>query len=216
MNVRSLVLAAALAACGQGVAAQRPAPLPPPPVSLTVPRPIPPPQPQRDLYLQPQLPPPMPPPPPERAWVQLWPGYYVPQSVMPSVQAVPTEIPVGWLRFEATPEAGQVFVDGAYAGVISDYGTSGRALDLQAGRHRIDVRATGYVTQSFDVEIRPNEITRFRGDLERASAPPQPIAAAAAPAAVRNIYVIPNCYAGNRPPIRPLPAGCSLSAMIKR
>ena len=58
--------------------------------------------------------------------------------------------------------------------------------------------------------IEPNDILRYRGDMQLVQ--PAPPAANAptpqAPRAAKSYYVIPKCYAGDRPPRGPLPAGC--------
>ena len=138
-------------------------------------------------------------------------GYgYTPGESAPSVVA---PVARGALRLETTPGSAQVYVDGYYVGLADDFGISGRALDLEAGPHRIELRAAGYATLAFSVNIVANQTTRYRGDLQRiaASAPPP-----AAPAAPKTTYVIPNCYAGDRPPVRPLPAGCDIKLLRSR
>lgn len=204
------------------------------PAALTVPHPLPPPlstlaEPPRDLY---QHPTPVPP-------IIYAPGYiygpysvYSPYGPYPSFGASmytgagyafgsptpPTPLAMiarGGLRFESSPGSAEVYVDGAYVGAVEDFGQSGRALDLDEGTHRVELRAAGYATLSFDVRIAANQTARYRGDLLKLS----PLAALAAapvaapPAAPRATYIIPNCYVGDRPPSRALPSGCDLSKM---
>jgi hypothetical protein len=121
----------------------------------------------------------------------------------------------GGLRFETSPGFAQVFVDGNYVGIVDDFGLRGRPLDLTVGPHHVELRATGYATVTFDVNIAANQIARYRGDLQPllTAPPPVPSAANVAAAAPQKYYVIPNCYAGNRPPARPLPGGCSIAQM---
>lgn len=128
------------------------------------------------------------------------PGYY-PQATK------------GGLRFETEPGTAQIFVDGYYSGLVEDYGLRGRILELAAGSHHIELRAPGYAVLAFDVSIIPNQTSRFRGDLQLL-APPLPAASAVtASAAPRKYYIIPNCYAGDRPPTGALPAGCDRTKM---
>lgn len=223
------IFAVGLLAASAGVAhAQRLPPLPPPPVSLEVPHPIPPvspsPQRPRDLYQQLTPPPTFPP------TVIVNPGFvygpfgylaspYMPSPYMPTMlpgyaQVMPRPAAHGWLRFESVPGAAQVFIDGYYAGLVEDFGVSGRALDLEVGPHHVELRAPGYASLSFEIRIEANQILRYRGDLQRLTLPP----AAAPPAASLSstpklTYVIPNCYAGDRPPTRALPQGCSVAQM---
>ena len=214
-------------------AAQRFPPRPPPPVSLEVPRPIPPistsPAPPRDLFQQT---------PPQDLFRQLaapripsiemhrrrgfgfGPFPYVPfgYGYMPSVPTttmpVPQPVPSGALRFETTPGSGQVYVDGYYVGLVDDFGLEGRALELEAGPHRVEVRESGYATLAFEVNIAENQTTRYRGDLQRVAAPQPP--PPAIPSSPKTTYLIANCYAGDRPPTRPLPSGCDIKQLQTR
>lgn len=119
----------------------------------------------------------------------------------------------GGLRLETEPGTAQIFVDGYYAGLVEDYGLRGRILELAAGSHHIELRAPGYALLPFDVSIIPNETSRFRGDLQLMTPPLPPPSAVTASAAVRKYYIIPNCYAGDRPPTGALPAGCDRAKM---
>jgi hypothetical protein len=106
------------------------------------------------------------------------------------------------------PADAQVFVDSYFVGLASDV-ESQRAMTLDAGPHRIEIRAAGHETQTFDVRIPPRDTVTYRGVLE-----PRPTAAppvTPSPTSSAPIYVIPNCYLGNVPP-RPsrLPSGCDI------
>ncbi len=209
-------LAIAIAALWSVVSAQQVRPLPPPPVSLTVPHPIPPvaASPPRDIFQHPSRPPDHGKPGDYNPRRFYGPSVFVPTGYGPILEPQPApqvNPPSGALRFETIPDAAQVFVDGMYVGVAEDFSSSGRALELDPGRHRVELRAEGYRAAGFDVLIGSNQITRYRGDLER-EAPPAPAVRAAA----KPIYIIANCYAGDRPPSRPLPKGCSLSQMRVR
>ena len=120
----------------------------------------------------------------------------------------------GGLRFETSPGWAQVFVDGNYVGIVDDFGLRGRPLELTVGRHHIELRTTGYAAETFDVNITANQVSRYRGDLQALMTPsllpPSVPTAAAAP---QKYYVIPNCYAGNRPPTQPLPSGCAIAQL---
>jgi hypothetical protein len=132
----------------------------------------------------------------------------------------------GGLKFETSSSgSAQVFVDGNYVGIVDDFGLRGRPLDLTVGPHHVELRATGYVTVTFDVNIAANQVSRYRGDLQPLTAPalmpsgpsgtsgPSGPSAANVASAPQKFYVIPNCYAGNRPPTQPLPRGCAIAQM---
>ena len=107
----------------------------------------------------------------------------------------------------SNPTSAQVFVDGLYAGTVSEFRRSGgRTLD--AGPHRIEFRAEGYDSQSVELRIRANDVLSYRGTLTRRDERPELRAAAGPP---KTFYVIPRCYAGtSRPRADQLPAGCNV------
>lgn len=122
----------------------------------------------------------------------------------------------GGLVLQAVPVMAQVFVDGYYVGLAEEFGPSGRAISLDAGSHRIELRAAGYETLTFNVAIEPNQIVRYRGEMQPLATKPAAAAAPRVPAAVKSFYVIPNCYAGDKPPTGTLPKGCDLKNLQTR
>ncbi|HTM04500.1 MAG TPA: hypothetical protein VL173_13410 [Vicinamibacterales bacterium] len=111
----------------------------------------------------------------------------------------------GYLRLLMQPDDALVFVDGAYVGTVADTRRTGGAL--LAGVHRVELRANGYQSRTFDVRISQGETTTYREDLEHevAAAP----AASVRRATPKTFYVIPGCYAGDKMPSREsLPSGC--------
>ncbi len=126
----------------------------------------------------------------------------------------------GSLSLLTTPPSAQAYVDGFFVGLAGDFGFTGWPMSIDAGPHRIDLRAPGYETLSFNVMIEPNEILRYRGDMQLLQPSTAPVAAAPAastppsqPRAAKRYYVIPNCYAGDRPPRGTLPRGCDRKNM---
>jgi hypothetical protein len=114
--------------------------------------------------------------------------------------------PEGYLRLEVEPESAQVFVDGLFAGTVSDFRRGGGG-SLDAGPHRIEFRADGYETQSVELRIRANDVLSYRGTLTRRDTRSDTRAAATP----KTFYVIPRCYAGtSRPRADQLPAGCQM------
>jgi hypothetical protein len=115
----------------------------------------------------------------------------------------------GSLGIETIPGSAQVFIDGFYVGLAEEFGLLGRPMNIAAGSHRVELRAPGYETLAFSVMIEPNQILRYRGDMQstapRAAAVPAP---SQPQAAAKSFYVIPRCYAGDKPPKGPLPKGC--------
>ena len=128
----------------------------------------------------------------------------------------PPPAPVGFLRLDVEPrDAAQIYVDGVYVGTPADLGDE---FDLVPGTRRIEVRARGYKTLTFDAEIVENRSITYRGALERDATVPPPPPSPKPPVVVatgsKTMYVIPGCYLGNVSPKEiVLPAGCDISKL---
>jgi hypothetical protein len=140
-------------------------------------------------------------------------GYgYVSDTYVPTGSRSGAEtLPDGYLYLQMQPATAQVYVDGFYMGSVNDIRRMIPGRSLQAGAHRIEIQAPGYETRTFDVLIPPNEVITYRTDL-------QPIAGsvkavAASPGVPKTFYVIPGCYAGDKPPRAKLPRGCDRSKL---
>ena len=122
----------------------------------------------------------------------------------------------GGLILENVPAAAQVFVDGYYVGLAEEFGPRGRAIELGAGAHNIELRATGFDTLTFGVRIEQNNIVRYRGTMQASGTKPAASNAPTQPASTKSFYVIPNCYAGDKPPSGTLPKGCDVKNLQTR
>lgn len=149
----------------------------------------------------------------------LWNGYRShpaagrPGYVDPPDESRTADPATGTLELAVQPrDLVQIYIDGFFAGMPSDFNGD---LALEAGTHRIELRAPGYRTMSFDVRIVAGRSMTYRGSLEpltaspsepaagAASPVPDPATAAAPPAPSprrTTIYLIPGCYLGNVPP----------------
>jgi hypothetical protein len=74
---------------------------------------------------------------------------------------------MGGMSFEVTPSTAQLFVDGAMVGTVGQFTPTTQPLGVAAGRHHIEVRASGYRTMSFDVDIVAGQVIPYQGALER-------------------------------------------------
>ena len=97
------------------------------------------------------------------------PSAYPPDRQGPqgSIGVQPSQPNTGGLSFEITPNTAQLFVDGASVGTVGQFTPTTQPLGLVAGRHRIEVRAPGYQTMSFDVDIIAGQVIPYQGALER-------------------------------------------------
>lgn len=240
-----LLVCASLAAAQQPPPLPPPtAPLPPAPAALTVPNPLaglrsgP-----TDLYRSPdgsdrfQLGSSYPAPPPPTVPVMgvYFPGPYYPSPFgygygVPETSMAETyrmtmaetyrqrqrEAVRGALVLHTVPDIAQVFIDGYYVGLAEEFGLGGRTINLDAGAHHVELRAPGYETLTFRVVIESNNIVRYRGEMQRITTKPAVAIAPSQPTAVKNFYVIPNCYAGDKPPTGVLPKGCDVKNVRTR
>jgi hypothetical protein len=71
----------------------------------------------------------------------------------------------GSVRLDIPQKDASVYVDGYFAGVVDDFDGVFNSLDLPVGPHRIEIRAPGYETLTFDVYVQPNHTIRCRGTL---------------------------------------------------
>jgi hypothetical protein len=136
-------------------------------------------------------------------------GYYDAGGYLPFVPTAPDEpVAEGRLNLYVTPSSAQVLVDGFYMGTVADF--QDRSLWLESGPRRIELRADGYESAAFDVQIIEDRIVDYRRELARDARVAAPAEAPRPPAIPKTFYVIPGCYAGDTPPAASrLPSGCS-------
>jgi hypothetical protein len=226
------MLLAAVSVAGAQQPPPQPAPMPPAPAALSVPNPLAGFRPgPRDLYQSPDgsdrfhVLSRHPAPPPVVFFPGgYYPGYYYPDPYYSSYDrymgnAYPQRkepVARGGLVLQTIPDIAQVFVDGYYVGLAEEFGLHGSPMDISAGTHRIELRAAGYETLAFSVIIAPNDIVRYRGDMQLLPTKPTVIVVAPPPAAPKSFYVIPHSYAGDKPPSGTLPKGCDLKNLQTR
>ena len=74
----------------------------------------------------------------------------------------------GQLRLKVNPKHGQVYVDGYFAGEVDNFDGTFQRLAIEAGSHKVEIRAEGFETASFDVMITPGETVTYKGELKKA------------------------------------------------
>jgi hypothetical protein len=92
---------------------------------------------------------------------------YPPQTGSVGVQPGQDPRNMGGVSFEITPTTAQVFVDGSYVGTAGEFGATTQPLGLTPGRHQIEIRAPGYRTMSFDVDIVAGQVVPYQGKLQQ-------------------------------------------------
>ena len=88
-------------------------------------------------------------------------GYPAPPGY---ITAVPGR-PYGGVRIVGAPREAGVFADGYYVGIVDDFDGVFQHMNLEAGPHRIEIRAPGYPPVEFDVNVQPGETITYRADL---------------------------------------------------
>jgi hypothetical protein len=94
-------------------------------------------------------------------------GYYDPYYAAPPAGYVQPGSVAGYgsVRIEDAPRDGQVFADGYYVGIVSDFNGPVRHLDLPAGAHRIEVRVPGVPPSAVDVKVEPGQTITFHASV---------------------------------------------------
>lgn len=73
----------------------------------------------------------------------------------------------GGLKLKIKPSDATVYVDGYYTGVVNDFDGVFQKLTIEPGTHRVEVRAPGYETLTFDVRIEAGHTSTYRGELKK-------------------------------------------------
>jgi hypothetical protein len=68
---------------------------------------------------------------------------------------------LGSVQIKDAPKHAQVFADGYYAGNVDDFDGVFQHLDLEAGRHHIEIRQEGQQPIAFDVNVQPGETITY-------------------------------------------------------
>lgn len=126
-----------------------------------------------------------------------WPYYPDPVETIPPQS--PREAAAGGrLQLRVAPADALVYIDGEYEGSAGDLRDPGALL--RAGRHRVRLEADGYVSHTFDVRVADGETVTHRTTLDRDVTGTSRLSEPVAAAQPKTMYVIPRCYAGDKPP----------------
>jgi hypothetical protein len=72
----------------------------------------------------------------------------------------------GSLKLAVPQKDATVFVDGFYVGVVENFDGALEHLNLTPGPHRVEIRAPGFQTLTFDVNLQPGQSITYRGALQ--------------------------------------------------
>jgi hypothetical protein len=73
----------------------------------------------------------------------------------------------GLLRLKIKPREAEVYVDGAFVGVVDQFDGAFQRLHIESGVHRVEIRAPGYEPLVIDVRISADRLTTYQGELKR-------------------------------------------------
>jgi len=89
-------------------------------------------------------------------------GYRAPRAPVYIAPGAPL---YGGVALEISPYDADVYVDGNYAGKVSDFDGTVQPLTVVPGTHRVEVQAPGYAPLIFDVTVQGGQVVPYRGDL---------------------------------------------------
>jgi hypothetical protein len=82
---------------------------------------------------------------------------------------MPPKDATGELTILATPSRAAVFVDEQFAGHVDEFDSSGKAMLLTPGQHRVRVALPGYLPFETVVALRPHQKVKIQTALEKGS-----------------------------------------------
>jgi hypothetical protein len=80
---------------------------------------------------------------------------------------VPSEV-TGSMRLDVTPTDAHVYVDGYFAGVVSDFNGIFHHLTLPAGPHYLEIRKLGMVPLVVEIYVVVDHTTTYRATMQPA------------------------------------------------
>ena len=84
---------------------------------------------------------------------------------------IPSRYRTQWpasVRLDVSPKDADVYVDGYYAGIVSDFNGVFHHLTLTAGPHAIEMRKTGLETLTLEMYVQPNHTITYRAAMQPA------------------------------------------------
>jgi hypothetical protein len=73
----------------------------------------------------------------------------------------------GSLKLKIKPREAQVYVDGYLVGDVDSFDGAFQKLGIDAGSHRVELKAEGYEPLQLDVLITPGETVTYKGEMKR-------------------------------------------------
>jgi hypothetical protein len=98
-------------------------------------------------------------------------SYPVPPASCVTVESAPDQgaAEIGTLRLDVPQKHAAVYIDGYYVGEVEDFDGEEERLTLRPGPHHLELRAAGFQTLAFDVNIQPGKTITYRTPMQPAS-----------------------------------------------
>jgi hypothetical protein len=74
-------------------------------------------------------------------------------------------VPHGGVRIDLPQRDAEVYLDGYFAGTVDNYDGTFQQLNLEPGPHKLEIRAPGFSTVSFEVDVKPGRTITYRKSL---------------------------------------------------
>jgi hypothetical protein len=71
----------------------------------------------------------------------------------------------GAIRLQVKPGNAEVYVDGYYVGQVDEFDGVFHHLELEAGPHRVEIRAAGFEPLVFEIRTQPGRTINYRGEM---------------------------------------------------
>jgi hypothetical protein len=88
---------------------------------------------------------------------------------VPLAYPLPSGAAPGGVQLDVQPWRAQVYVDGSYVGLVSDFTGYYHHLEVSGGPHVIAIVTPGYEPLILDLLVSPGRVTTYRGTLSPAS-----------------------------------------------
>lgn len=99
-----------------------------------------------------------------RGYPVAFPSWYDPYVVGTPGYARPT-MAYGGVSFDVEPRDAELWVDGEYVGLASDYTSYDPPLTLIAGRHHVELTGRNYRAIEFDITVLSGQVIPYQGTL---------------------------------------------------
>lgn len=71
----------------------------------------------------------------------------------------------GEVRFRVSPRNAEIYIDGAYAGIVDDFDGTFQGLKLEAGTYHVEIVAPDFEPLEVDLRVTPGQRLTYRGEL---------------------------------------------------